>query len=87
MALKKEVQTSFGILADYWRVDNLRYSKKEGKLSCYLGLNATKDALQPLAGESFEFTLSSEEAQGNLLALCYTKIKAEVEFFKTAEDA
>ena len=87
MALEKSKSTNFGVTANYWRIDSFYYSKEENNIAFLLGLHAaSSNALKALESFHFNFSPTSEELSGNLLALCYQKAKTLNEFFADALD-
>lgn len=77
MALKKEVDTNFGIKADYWRLDMFSYNKKDSSVTAtfclYKDSESAKEAKASLDTVSFQFTI--EDLNKDVRIACYEKAK------------
>lgn len=86
MALKKEVETNFGIKADYWRLDMIVYNKKDSTISGTFNLYKDKEAAHA-AKEPFSclsFIANIEKIDKDLREICYEKAKELI--LQDAED-
>jgi hypothetical protein len=90
MALKKEIQTQYGLKASYWRLDNLHYSKQENILNFSLLLYPCSETAKienvfPLENRGFSFNPTNENWTGDIRVVCYNLAKQDAEF-EGAED-
>lgn len=86
MALKKKIKTKFGLDAEYWRVDHVRYSKEDGTLwatlAVYLDSDTAKEASQGF--DSVEVIFKPESLNSDWRGLVYAEAKNTV--LEGAED-
>lgn len=89
MALKKETLSKYGINAEYWRLDNIRYSKEENLLSFSLMGYPSKEVSQanatPLENFGYSFEPTNPNWTGDIRVACYNLAKTQPEF-EGAED-
>lgn len=90
MALKKDIQTQYGITAGYWRLDNLHYSKAENQVSFSLLLYPCKDTAKkekvfPLENLGFSFISTEQAWADDIRIACYAYAKTHP-IFEGAED-
>jgi hypothetical protein len=90
MALKKDIQTQYGITAGYWRLDNLHYSKAENQINFSLLLYPSKEIAQienvfPLENRGYSFSPSNSDWTGDIRVACYNLAK-QCPSFEGAED-
>lgn len=87
MALKKQIETESGILAEYWRIHILRHDRKEAKtevvLGCYKDVTARQADKAPVL--SLSLHLIGDIESGNVIQNCYDLIKLLPQF-EGAED-
>jgi len=79
MALRKNHVSVFGVEGDYWRIEQLRYIKKENKIFAVFELFANAEfaasGKSPLDSLDFSFEANNEDMQGDLRVLAYSKVK------------
>lgn len=80
MALKKEVKTRHGIMANYWRLISFSYHKQENALTFCLGLFANEQLAKENA-DSFDvkhliFEPQNEDFEADIRKACYAHAKA-----------
>jgi hypothetical protein len=90
VALKKSTLTQYGVTGEYWRLDNMRFSKQENVLYFSLLLYPNSQTAQmidvfPLENKGFSFEPTSEEWSGDIRVACYNFAKQDSEF-EGAED-
>lgn len=85
MALIKNVDvvipfTGDVAVANYWRLTEVSADRKNNKLKCCINLYLCKGSAQSgkrhIKNQYYMFPLLPGEANDNLIALCYAKIKA-----------
>lgn len=102
MALKKAKETSIGVTADYWRIDNIVVDKKnkEGGITVHLYINSTvkdpidtyiisltADKIEKNSTERFDTYFGSKMQEDyNVYKAGYECIKNTEEYFKDAVD-
>lgn len=86
MALKKTIKTKFGMDAEYWRVEHVRYLKEDGNiwavLSVYLNADAAK--ISTSGFDSVEVNFIPESLNSDWRGLVYAEAKRTV--LEGAED-
>jgi hypothetical protein len=77
MALRKETETDFGFLANYWRLDSLSYSKKDLTAIAVFSLYKCQDSasLAKVALNSITINFLIEDQSMDLRVAAYNKAK------------
>lgn len=80
MALKKSKTLKNGTTGEYWRITNVSLDRNSNiakyEISLYLNKTASDNKCSPLdLKKNYSFILTSEQANGDLNKIGYTKIK------------
>lgn len=79
MALHKSKTLRWGVTGDYWKINGINVDRATHKVTAMIALHVSSstkdDPYIPGTGKTYIFSATKEEMQGNLVALCYSKIK------------
>ncbi len=86
MAIKKQIETELGILAEYWTIGFIEgiaienSVKVRGRIDCYLNEKAYREGSKKIESRPFEYQ-REKDFNGNLFEVAYKRI-AQLEEFK-----